>query len=152
MSQTIIAGPRISQMSDAHDRMARALNEIVVIRLRERGFKGSFPHFRRPGEGKIDLLTFHFDKRGGGFVIEISQCPVDGITTHWGTRIPANKVRAWDVHPNQRFRLQPGPGNSTSGWFRYDGDRPSEEVFERTAQEVLPFLERAEAWWKEEEA
>jgi hypothetical protein len=29
-------------------------------------------------------LTFQFDRHGGGFVIEIGQCPADGCTTHWG--------------------------------------------------------------------
>nr|WP_268888411.1 DUF4304 domain-containing protein [Heyndrickxia shackletonii] len=42
--------------------MISALKKIVVPELRERGFKGSFPHFRRIFENKIDLITFQFDK------------------------------------------------------------------------------------------
>jgi hypothetical protein len=134
-------------MSQERERMVQALKETVVTRLRELDFKGSFPHYRRPGNEKIDLLTFQFDKWGGGFVIEISQCSLDGITTYYGEHIPSDKVRAWDMHPDERYRLQPGPGSSTSDWFRYDKPSPSKDVFEKTAREVLPFLELAEKWW-----
>ena len=136
-------------MSQEHDKMVKALKEIVVTRLREKGFNGSFPHFRRPSPEKIDLLTFQFDKRGGGFMIEISKCPLDGITNFWGDHIPPNRVKAWDMHPNKRLRLQPKPGSSTSDWFRYDKAGRSDDTFSKTAREVLPFLEKAEKWWKD---
>jgi len=135
-------------MAIEHERMVKALQEIVVTKLREVGFKGSFPHFRRSNKEKIDLLTFQFDKWGGGFVIEISRCPPDGITTYWGERIPPNKVRAWDMHPDERHRLQPGLGSSTADWFRYDEPRPFEDIYKKVADEVLPFLEIAERWWR----
>lgn len=134
--------------SQEHEKMVKALKAIVVTRLRQQGFQGSFPHFRRLGEEKIDLLTFQFDSWGGGFVIEISKCPTNGITTPWGEDIPANKVRAWDRHPSERLRLQPRRSSSTSDWFRYDKAPFHEDVFEETARAVLPFLEKAEKWWK----
>lgn len=138
-------------MSKERDKMNEALKNIVVPRLRQKGFKGSLPHFRRRGETKIDLLTFQFDKRGGGFVIEISKCPTDGITTAWGRHILADKVSALDMHPDERLRLKPSSGISTDDWFRYDKKpllSPS-SVYEKTARSVLPFLEEAEQWWAE---
>jgi hypothetical protein len=134
--------------SQEHEKMVKALKEIVVTRLRQQGFKGSFPHFRRLGDEKIDLLTFQFDPWGGGFVIEISKCPENGITTPWGEDIPANKVMAWDMHPSERIRLQPRVSSSTSDWFRYDKPAPRDDNFEETARDVLPFLEKAEQWWQ----
>jgi hypothetical protein len=134
-------------MSQERQRMVKALKVIVEPRLRALDFHGSFPHYRRPREEKIDLLTFQFDKWGGGFVIEISSCPARGITTYYGEDIPPAKVKALDMHPDERFRLQPGPAGSTSGWFRYDKIRPFGDVYEKTAQEVLPFIEKAEKWW-----
>lgn len=137
-------------MSDARDQMIETLKEYVIPVLRERGFKGSFPHFRRPTGRGIHLVTFQFDKCGGGFVVEIATCPSDGVTTHWGKQIAPGKVTAWDV--THRLRL----GASDEGsdhWFRYEkrglfclGNR-----FERAALEVLPFLDgQAEEWWRRE--
>jgi hypothetical protein len=53
-------------MSDDRSRMIAALQAHVVPELRRRGFKGSFPHFRRAAAQRIDLLTFQFDKWGAG--------------------------------------------------------------------------------------
>ena len=123
--------------------MVNALKTIVVPCLRKSGFTGSFPHFRRASDARVDLMTFQFDKWGGGFVIEISQCSSEGITTAWGKHIGPNKVSAWDLHPDRRFRLRPKDGASTDGWFRYEsGD------YETTARAVLPFLAQAEMWWQ----
>ncbi|MGA8154228.1 MAG: DUF4304 domain-containing protein [Terriglobales bacterium] len=61
------------------DTMISSLQKLFVPALRERDSKGSLPHFRRPMVDRIDLLTIQFDKWGGGFVIEISNCAPDGI-------------------------------------------------------------------------
>jgi len=65
-------------ISDSCNQMIRALKDVVVSVLRSRGFRGSFPHFRRRGIEKIDIMAFQFDKLGGGFMIEIGQCGLDG--------------------------------------------------------------------------
>ena len=135
--------------------MIKALNIIIVPLLRARHFKGSFPHFRRIKETQIDLLTFQFDRNGGGFVIEISKCPPDGITTAWGEDIPGTKVTAWDTHPNDRLRLQPGHDGTTKDWFRFD-QRPifllfEKNMYERVAKSVIPFINKADAWWNDSE-
>jgi hypothetical protein len=136
-------------MSDERDRMIETLKEYVVPDLRERGFKGSFPHFRRPTERAIHLLTFQFDKCGGGFTIEIATCPPDGVTMHWGEHIPPTKVRAWDVYPSHRPRLGP---EKTDRWVRFDkgGFFSTGDPYERAALEVLPYLDQAEGWWSRE--
>ena len=141
-------------MSKERDKMIEALQKSAIPKLREMGFKGSFPHFRRASETRIDLLTFQFDKWGGGFIIEISQCPIAGITTHWGKRIAPDKVKAWDMYPDQRLRLHPRAGSSTAGsstrdWFRYD--KPQNGTFAEIAESVLPFLTKAEKWWSSQQ-
>jgi hypothetical protein len=126
-----------------NDSMIAALNAVFVPTLRERGFKGSFPHFRRIKPDRIDLLTVQFDKWGGGFVVEIAKCGSEGITMPWGLQIPPNKVRAWDVYPPHRPRLgAPSPGQD-GVWFRYDDGTPLETV----ARRVLTYLPEAEAYW-----
>ena len=108
-------------MFDARSEMIRTLKSVVVPFLRERGFTGSFPHLRRQRNNRIDLFTFQFDRHGGGFVIEVSQCDAEGFTTPWGEKIPPNKVRAWDMPRQRRVRIKPLRGGDTGSWFRYDG-------------------------------
>lgn len=107
-------------MTTSREAMQAALKSIVVPRLRTIAFKGSFPHFRRVVGDHIDLLTFQFDRNGGGFVIEISFCPTDGIATPWGEAIAPQRVTAWDVHPDKRYRIQPSKGAGTDSWFRFE--------------------------------
>ena len=121
-----------------------ALKEIVFPALRSMGFKGSPPHFRRAASNRIDLLTFQFDKWGGGFVIEVARCSPIGITTSWGKSIPPNKVTAWDVLPSFRKRIQPVDGSGRDSWFRFDAAQQPEDV----ARLVLNNLSRAETWWQ----
>ena len=124
------------------DAMIASLKKTFVPALRERGFKGSFPHFRRPGVNCIDLLTVQFDKRGGGFVVEISRCSPEGITTHWGKHVPPDKVTAWDMFPKDRLRLgvrKPGEDH----WFRFDDGTPADKVAER----ATCYLSKADEWW-----
>ena len=137
-------------MSESRSKMIAALEEIVVPTLRERGFKGSFPHFRRPLADRIDLLSFQFDKWGGGFLIEISNCAPNGITTYWGEKLPPVKARAIDNHPDRRQRIKPGEGGSTEDWFRFDQTSLFKKSgrFKQVANSVLPHLEQAEDWWE----
>jgi hypothetical protein len=113
-------------MNSSKADMERELKAIVVPWLRERGFNGSFPHLRRVGQIATDLLTFQFDRHGGGYVIEIARCPPEGIVTHWGKAIPAQAAKAWDVHPSRRKRIQAENTSGTAGWFRFDVQRPKQ--------------------------
>lgn len=121
------------------DAMMASLKNLVVPVLRERGFKGSFPHFRRLKNDQIDLLTFQFDRHGGGFVIEISKCPPEGFTTAWGKQILPNKVTAWDM--NERHRLGAPAGGDH--WFRFDDGTPTDRV----ASSAVSHLGEADLWW-----
>lgn len=125
-----------------HD-MISSRKRLFVPALRERGFKGSRPHFRRLGKGRVDLLTVQFNRHGGSFVIEISSCAPEGVTTSWGKKILPSQVRAWDMHPNERSRLGTlGPG--TDGhWFRFDDGTPTDEV----AKSAALFLVEADRRW-----
>jgi hypothetical protein len=119
--------------------MILELKRIVQPHLRVIGFSRSFPHFRKIGEETIDLVTFQFDRWGGGFVIEIARCPSNGIVTHWGEHIPPKKTRAWDV--NSRKRIQPRAGGGTDSWFRFDTVAPH-----TVAAEALNCLLKPDLW------
>jgi hypothetical protein len=124
--------------------MIAALKKIVIPHLKDRKFAGKFPHFRRISGSRIDLLTFQFDRHGGGFIFEISQCVSSGFITRRGEHLPPDKVRAWDLHPDCRRRFQPEDGPGTESWFRYEhGD------FDGVARTVMPFIDGAEEWWQQ---
>jgi hypothetical protein len=131
-------------MTSGRDNMISVLKKIVVPKLRERGFKGSFPHFRRISEKKIDLITFQFDRYGGGFVIEVGVGSPEGFTHSWGEKVLPNKVTAHDLHPDNRLRLKGNDGQ----WFRYDVENISGDIYENVANEVLKHIHEAEEYWK----
>lgn len=134
-------------MSIGRDNMISIIKKTVVPELRQRGFKGSFPHFRRINENKIDLMTFQFDRYGGGFVIEVGLCSSKGVPHNWGEKVPPNKVTAHDLPHNNRLRLK----NSEGEWFRYDVETESGEIYEIVAKELLQHLCEEENYWKDNE-
>lgn len=51
--------------------MRKVLEKLVIAPLREQGFEGKYPHFRRvASEERIELLCFQKDKYGGAFFVE----------------------------------------------------------------------------------
>jgi hypothetical protein len=125
------------------DKMVVALKRVFVPALKDRSFKGSFPHFRRIASDRIDLLTFQFDRHGGGFIIEISRCDPAGATTHWGALVAPKKVTAWDLPPNQRHRLGSTALDVDGHWFRFDSGISCEEIAIASVQ----YLTEADRWW-----
>jgi len=127
-------------VSALHTSMVSELRNVVVPLLRAKGFRGSMPHFRRPHEKGIDLLTFQFDHWGGGFVIEIARSPSDGVTMHWGAKVSPSKVTAHDL--DERHRLQPRSGSGRDDWFRFDDGN-----CQVASRQVISLLPAAERWW-----
>jgi hypothetical protein len=134
-------------MSNSRDQMIAALREIVFPVLRELGFSGSFPHFRRIHPAQIDLLTFQFNRHGGSFVVEIAVCAPEGFTTTWGKHVEPKKVSAHDLHPNQRLRLGSHPPQQTDHWFAYEPERSS--IYTDTASALVSLLHSdAVSFWQ----
>ena len=149
--------------------MDRALKAIVVPELRTRGFTGSFPHFRRIRPDRIDLVSFHFPRRGGQFVVELSQCGPAGIAFEGEEAIPPDKVTVNDTFPGDRFCLRAKAGwrGELAGWRGklFVFDRPTydppivsteaamEGVCAKTARTALDaFTREAEPWWEKKAA
>jgi hypothetical protein len=140
--------------------MESALKAAVTDQLRSRGFSGSFPHLRRRGDGRVDLVSFQFHSAGGSFVVEVASCGPGGFTTSWGKHVEPSKVRAIDIAPSLRPRLGnanfPGFGDH---WFVF-GPRsyePASRVlqpsahYEAIAAEVVRLLDdQAEPFWQDE--
>ena len=100
--------------------MDEALKRIVVPGLRRQGFKGSQPHFRRPRDGHVDLLSFQFSQWGGRFCVEAARCRPEGIDGP-GDHVPAAKAKAWDLPTRHRVGSeQPGYDH----WFAFEKEDP----------------------------
>ncbi|TGN39540.1 DUF4304 domain-containing protein [Marinobacter confluentis] len=132
----------------ARSAMEASLKAIVVPELRSRGFKGSYPHFRRIMENRIDLLTFQFYSAGGSFVVEIGNCGPEG------TRFSGpNKAKVSEI--GNRLRLgaeRPGRDH----WFEFGlpNYQPGNEVvhpkshYDTISAEVANLIEtQGEAFW-----
>jgi len=131
-----------------------ALREIVIPDLRQRGFRGSFPHFRRRLPSRIDLLTFQFALSGGSFVIEVAQCGPTGVTHSW-KEVGPDKVTAWDLAVRLRLGSKPNQGQHDH-WFTYGkanyevGHEKVESTahYQQVASEVRLLLDaQAEPYW-----
>ncbi len=148
IQRTRSAGGRISvlrgaeedaHMSQSRDQMIAELKRVVVPELRAIGFKGSFPHFRRVTDARVDLLTFQFSTGGGQFVVEIGKFPAQGYV-HYGKLIPAAEVKMGHL----LWRLRLGARDEGSDhWFNYQsGD------YARLAESVVPYIRgQASDWW-----
>ncbi len=117
--------------------MRAALNRTVLRALRDAGFAGTHPHYRRtsPGGRAMDLVSFQTDKWGGGFLIETASCPAKDIRDWAGQRVSPRSVTA--QHISARRRL---PKSITRrDWYRYD-DAGDSVRFERVAGHALAHL------------
>ena len=118
--------------------MIAELKRVAVPVLREMGFRGSFPHFRRVGEGRVDLLTFQFSMFGGQFVVEVGKFPAGGHRLA-GKLIPPAEVRM--RHLLDRKRLG-STQEIVDHWFKFDsGD------YSGVAASVLPYLRGQAVQW-----
>ena len=139
----------IQKMSTERTKMIKSLKEIFVPELRNMKFKGSFPHFRKTENGKTNLLTFQFDRNGGGFIIELANWNESEFKTHWDEIIPLNKLSARDL--SKRQRIYPNSlteKNGTDSWFRY-GKPKTDEIYDKLSQKVISRIPIMEQYWTE---
>lgn len=123
------------------------LKEVLVPFLKENGFKGSLAHFRREQTDRINLLTIQHSLYDTKFVVEIANCPTNGITTSWGKEILKNKVTAHDL--GYRLRLGSEKHN-TDDWFDYGKESFFSNTYKKVVKEVIELWNEAEIWWEKD--
>ena len=78
--------------------MGDALRATVIPYLREVGFAGTLPHFRRKRSGRHELLSIMFNKYGGSFYVEAGAMSGERyveLQRHWATagkKLPESKL------------------------------------------------------------
>ncbi|XZE35646.1 DUF4304 domain-containing protein [Pirellulaceae bacterium SH501] len=86
--------------------MNASLKGIVVPELRSRGFKGSYPHFRRIVDDHVRVIGFQFSQWGPQFYIELGVCGLDG-TTIGTNHYPPEKIKHYQVYARRRIGALP---------------------------------------------
>lgn len=129
-------------MSKERDTMVASLKEIFVPALRESGFKGSFPHFRRTEGSELHLLMFVFSRWGGAFYIEISKCSSAGYINIYGETEDVTKLKVHSIN-HDVIGLRPRIGLKFNETFNFTEYNTNE-----VAQQVLGCLGEAEEWWR----
>lgn len=105
------------------------IKKVIIPELRKYNFKGSFPHFRRIYDnGKVDYLSFQFNKYGGSFVVEIAVAypykGKDGNFSYWNEVTPEFIKKSNYAYTKERLRLTPADNE----WFKYDENNYKETV------------------------
>ena len=96
--------------------MLKALNKTVIKDLKEQGFTGKYPHFKKKKEDCIELISFQTNKYGGSFTLEASAVfPGCRVTNLSDTKAEVNENTVEMACTNERYRLK----GMFDGWFYY---------------------------------
>ena len=126
--------------------MDLAIKEITIPFLRQQGFKGSYPHFTREKDNKLNLLTFQFSLYSSQFVVEISNCPADGFTTSSGIHLKPSECRV--RYMGNRLRIGSG-SKKNNCWYNFEKEPLFGDVYKTRAKEIIKNWHEAETWWAE---
>lgn len=114
--------------------MDKDIKSNIVPLLRDNGFKGSYPHFKRIHEKAIDVLGFQFSQWGPQFYINIASAPPTGVTLLNGTHFPPEVVKHY--HCRNQTRIGDSP---------FDMERDDNQTI---MEKIIGAFPEAEAWWK----
>ena len=131
----------------AQDRMLSALKEFVVPKLREEGFRGSFPHFRCKRQQQWNIVTFQIERHNGWLAVNVGYCDEAGFTDLGGKHVSGEKARADELPHNQWMRLGFQPPKIADHWFKYESEELA--VCDGIASTILSLLQsQAEPFWR----
>jgi hypothetical protein len=122
--------------------MTAALKRVVVPALRDLGFAGTFPHFRRAADDRTDLLSVQFSQWDDKFAVEVGVFPAAGYASG-GATLPAADVRMRHLlFGTDRTRVGP-PDADGDRWFDFTTADP-----DAVAAAVLKYVRnQAARWW-----
>ena len=95
--------------------MLSALKKHTFPLLKEQGFTGKYPNFRRKLDNCIELISFFTNKWGGSFTIEVSAVFPNSENKNYTLYTGVTEETFGVEATNKRYRL---PG-MYDGWFYY---------------------------------
>ena len=126
-----------------------ALKKTLIPILRDMGFKGSLPNFRRIDEGFISLINFQFYSSGGSFCVNLSYAGPNRENV--GHCPPAELNNLTVSHTRDRIRLGETQGDNwfSFGTTNYGECRGTPEPLSQIITTIGQLLrDQAEPWWK----
>ena len=102
-------------MSAHRDAMMAALKQMFVPMLREKGFAGAFPHFRRRLDSRIDFLDVQFAREGGRFCLNIGQTGPEGLKDPAWPELTIAETTVGHLHDRSRVHW----GFFLKQWFDF---------------------------------
>lgn len=134
--------------------MEAALKEHCIPVLRDRGFKGSFPHFYRDTDNHISLVNFQFWSAGGSFCVNLGYADPQRKNVFFE---PDTEVKSLKVmQTSGQCRL--GATDGGDKWFHfgktsYEEFRDTPSMVDEIALACSQFLAlEAEVWWQNKQA
>lgn len=126
--------------------MKKALRSVLVPKLRDSRFAGSFPHFRRREGEELHLLSVQFDKWGGSFFLEFARCQ-PGSRMLGNQEIPEDRLNVSYLSREPRARLEERPrAIFRNSWFAFGSFADDEKKCAELAKRVGDLLPEANAW------
>ena len=95
--------------------MLSALKAHTFVLLKEKGFTGRYPNFRRKLDNCIELISFQTNKWGGSFTIEVSAVFPGSVDPNYTLYEGVTEDTLGVEATNKQYRL---PG-MYDGWFYY---------------------------------
>lgn len=115
------------------------LDRVVVPVLRQKGFTGQSPHFRRITAARIDLLSVFFDPHHHGFVFKFGRCGPEGPVARNGKRIAPDKATVDHLMLAQLAWISPdAQAKDAAFWFRFEPG--NEQSMQEAARNAVPYL------------
>ncbi len=122
--------------------MDKTLKTFVVPEIRKFGFSGSYPHFRRMKDNKLEFISFQFSLYGPSFIVEAGKTTKEQLSD-LSKDMPFEKLN----HGNtaQRFRIKPDESISDH-WYSFE-DFIKVADFENVARSIIPLISKAEEFF-----
>ena len=108
--------------------MNESLKQRVVPLLRNMGFKGSFPHFRRISPERVDTIGFQYSQWGPQFYVEVGVAERGGVTLLDGTHFPPMTLKHYQCPARARIGQLPFDFDEQSAVSVADATRDSIEA------------------------
>jgi hypothetical protein len=130
--------------------MEAGLKAACVPRLREMGFKGSFPNFFRETDGFVSLVSFQFFSAGGSFCVNLGYADPQRKNVYFQPDTEVQKLRVNQTRETVRLGAVDGGdcwfsfGETSYGEFRGQ-PRPVGDLA-AICNELL--ASDAETWWR----